>query len=44
MHYKRRGIRYRPVSELRPKSNALAERMVKMTHTPILDDKGPRRE
>ena len=44
IYYKRRGIRHRPVTELRPQGNAMAERMVKMINTPILDDKDPRRE
>ena len=44
IYYKRRGIRHRPVTELRPHGNAMAERMVKMIQTPILDDKDPRRE
>ena len=30
IYYKRRGIRHRPVTELQPVGNAMAERMVKM--------------
>ena len=44
IYYKRRGIRHRPVTELRPHGNVMAERMVKMIQTPILDDKDPSRE
>ena len=35
---------HRPVTELHAQGNAMAERMVKMIHTAILDDKDPRRE
>ena len=44
IYCKRRGIRHKPVTGLHPRGNVMAKRMVKMIHTPILDDKDPRRE